>query len=180
MRDITQENLHNVLHYDPETGIFRWKERQLPEFATSQYEFLIRVWNSRWAGQIVGSPDRNGHIYITHLGSKHAAHRLAWLYVHGEPVPMCVDHINGIYADNRISNLRAATRHENAQNSRLRKDNTSGHKGVSRCRKTQRWIAQITAHGYIRQLGRFDSIEDAIAARKEAEAVHFGEFSRKD
>ena len=102
--------------------------------------------------------------------SKHLAHRLAWLYVHGEWPAEEIDHLNRVRSDNRISNLRLATQAENKQNTSLRRDSTSGHKGVSWHKRDKKWVAEIKLHGKKHYLGYFNNINDAIAARKSEES----------
>lgn len=89
-----------------------------------------------------------------------------------------VDHINSNGLDNRRANLRLATDSENARNSRRRSDNTSGFKGVTRCKESRRWIAQISDRGGSRHIGRFDTPEAAHAAYLEAAARIYGDFAR--
>ena len=81
-----------------------------------------------------------------------------------------VDHINGNPLDNRRANLRMVTPTENTRNQKDRTDSTSGFKGVHFDRSRGKWMAHITEAGKMRNLGRFDSIEDAKAARLVAEA----------
>jgi len=90
-----------------------------------------------------------------------------------------VDHINGDTKDNRKINLRVATVRQNICNSGLRKDNSSGYKGV-RLARSGRWVAGITSMGKSYYLGTFDTIDEAIEARKIAEISMHGEFVREE
>ena len=93
------------------------------------------------------------------------------------PPGMLVDHINGDTLDNRRANLRAVNKYEHAQNTAKRSDNSSGHRGVSFCRFSGKWRAEISANGRRVRIGRFDSVEKAAAAYRDfAERMH-GEFS---
>lgn len=83
------------------------------------------------------------------------------------------DHINRDGLDNRRRNLRDATVKQNNENTRRRRDNTSGHRGISWCRRKSKWWARIQHNGKRIHLGYFDKLEDAIAARKEAEKKYF-------
>lgn len=91
------------------------------------------------------------------------------------------DHINGDGWDNRRSNLRVATRSQNNVNTKRRKDNTSGQKGVSFSKQTGKFLAYISSNGNKRiRLGLFDKLEDAIKARQDAEKLYHGEFVRRE
>lgn len=92
-----------------------------------------------------------------------------------------IDHINGIGLDNRKCNLRKfQTSSQNNANSRTRKDNTSGAKGVSWHKRDKKWQANIQVQGRPIGLGYFDNIEDAINAYDDASVKYFGEFSRNN
>jgi hypothetical protein len=110
----------------------------------------------------------NKHIYRTH--------RLIYLYHHGW-IPELIDHINQNISDNRIENLRPATRAENAYNSKLRIDNTSGVKGVTWCKNKRKWMARLYAEKKCLNLGRFADVKDAISAVMFARAMHHGAFA---
>lgn len=89
------------------------------------------------------------------------------------------EHIHGgtTKNDNRKSNLRIATQGQNLMNTRLRKDNTSGAKGVRWRKDTGKWTANIWVDKKCISLGCYDNFEDAVMARKSAEVKYFGEFS---
>jgi hypothetical protein len=80
-----------------------------------------------------------------------------------------IDHINRNKLDNRRENLRLVSKSDNAFNSKTRSDNTSGHCGVSWEEKRKKWVARICINGKVKQIGRFETIEDAIFARKREE-----------
>jgi hypothetical protein len=89
-----------------------------------------------------------------------------------------VDHINGMGWDNRRANLRLATHQENMRNSKRRKSNTSGYKGVSWDAERKKWIAGISVnHKYV-FLGRYDTAEEAHKAYCSAAEEIQGEFAR--
>lgn len=98
------------------------------------------------------------------------------------PFGMVVDHISGNTLDNRKSNLRLCTPHQNAFNSKLRKDNQSGYKGVCLYRSrrgTVRYVASIGYNGKRICLGTYDSLEQAASVRESAERELYGEYSRE-
>lgn len=154
---LSQKALKELLHYDPETGEFTW---------------LVSRGRKAKAGSTAGSLDRHEYQVIGVQGKLYLAHRLAWLYAHGEFPPNDLDHINRVRADNRLQNLRLATRAENMQNISIPSSNTSGHVGVSWYKRGQKWQASITVNYKRIGLGCFPNIEDAIAARKAAEKTY--------
>lgn len=158
MNTLTQQEAHRLLDYDPNTGVFRWK--------------LQRRGVS--TGRALGTDNGFGYLRITVCGHSHYAHRLAWLYVHGV-LPDCeVDHINGNKSDNRISNLRLASRLENAQNKhRPQSNNKSGHLGISWHKKAKKWQVHICSCRKRHYLGVFETIEEAqIAYLKAKQTMH--------
>lgn len=92
-------------------------------------------------------------------------HRL----INQTPVGNDTDHINRNKLDNRRANLRTATRSENRFNSSLPSNASSGYKGVGIHSLTKKWRAQISVNGKRQHLGLFDTIDEAIKARRKAE-----------
>jgi hypothetical protein len=126
---------------------------------------------------LAGGVSRSGYVEIRLDRRLYRAHRLAWLHVHGAWPVHEIDHINGEKADNRIANLRDATSGQNKANqTRLRADNTSGHRGVSWSKANRKWFAKIKHAGRQKLLGYFDSKEAAVEAYELAAASRFGEF----
>ncbi len=152
---LTQSRLKELLHYDPETGGFTW---------------LLRTSNRIRVGGIAGCARRDGYRIIRIDGKNHMAHRLAWLYVHGDQPPAETDHINGLRADNRIANLREATKFENQQNRAIHRRNTSGFPGVSWNKEVGKWQAHIRLESRSKYLGLFEMPEDAHSAYLKAKA----------
>lgn len=159
---LTQERLKQLLHYDAATGVFTWIAR--------------RGKRTDIVGRVAGF-DSNGYIGITIEHKKYTAHSLAWLYVYGEMPLSELDHKNRIRSDNRIRNLRKATRKQNACNQSLRKLSKTGVIGVSIDAQTGKFRAHITVDARMKHLGRFNSLSDAVAARRDAERQYFGEFA---
>lgn len=155
------ELAREFLVYNDKDGIFTWKKSN-----------NRRIKIGALAGCI--QHDNKGKKYLTiRLGGKlYKAHRLAWLLTHGEFSDGDIDHINGDELDNRLVNLRSVTHKENMRNQRLRSTNKSGACGVFLNKPTGKWQAQITVDGGKKHLGLFASFEDAVAARKSADALH--------
>lgn len=163
----TAKRARELLQYDPDTGIFIWRQHPNPKRGG-----VIRV------GDPAGTADRYGHIIITIDGRHYRAHRLAFLFIEGEWPQGHVDHRNYNPSDNRWSNLRCASQAQNMQNRPAQKNNTSGYKGVSLHRKTGKWAAEVQANGVRRRLGLFPSPEEAHAAYTKAAREMHGDFVR--
>jgi len=150
---LTQSRLKELLHYDPETGIFTWK---------------VKRKGTDGIGSVAGGLcHKSGYHRIGINYKRYRLHRLAWLYVYGEFPPDHMDHINHDRADNRIINLRCVTNAENHKNMKMRKDNTAGVTGVSW--QQNRWVAEIWVDNKKKYLGRFRRKDDAIESRRAAE-----------
>jgi len=166
MGGIRRDRLVEVLHYDPSTGEFRWKSKTNKRIKK---------------GAVAGCNCPNGGLTYRTIridGRLYRAHRLAWLYMTGSFPDGMIDHADGNGLNNRWCNLRVATRTENQRNQKRRTDNTSGTRGVSRCRRSGKWKAYINVHGRQYSLGLHQSQSSAINARHAAEIKHFGEFAR--
>ena len=157
---INQGRLKEVLEYNPASGVFTWN---------------VYMGSRAVAGSHAGSVDSLGYVTIRIDKKLYHAHRLAWLFVHGHFPVNTVDHINRDKSDNRMSNLRPATRSENNRNVGISKNNTTGFKGVTKVR--DRYKAQITHHSTCVNIGLYDTPEIAHAAYcKKATELH-GEFA---
>lgn len=91
-----------------------------------------------------------------------------------------IDHINHNKLDNRKHNLRIVTKQQNAFNMKKPSTNTSGYKGVGFHKQRNKWRARIMVDNKDISLGLYDTIEEAIKARKEAEIKYFGEYRNKE
>jgi hypothetical protein len=104
------------------------------------------------------------------------------LYLHREimvcPENLYIDHINGDKLDNRKNNLRFCTIIQNGQNSKLRKDNTSGYKGVSYFARDNNWMVRIVVNKKKIHLGYHKTKEVAALVYNNAAIKYFGEFAR--
>ena len=158
---LTQAELQSQLHYNHETGIFTR---------------LIVHSNRLKVGDIAGSKQRTGYLLIGINKKRYLSHRLAWLYVHGEFPLKDTDHINGVRDDNRIVNLREATRSENNFNVGVRKNNTSGFKGVCFNKEMNKWRANAGLNGKKLHLGLFSTPELASQAYQAFAKVVHGDF----
>jgi hypothetical protein len=152
------------LTYDASTGEFRCRTAVGP----------LR------AGAVAGSTNANGYRYITIGGRKYLAHRLAWLHENGAWPPNDIDHVNGNRADNRIANLRLASRSQNNANRRTNRNSQSGLKGAVFHKRLQKWCARIMIDRKDVFLGHFPTPEAAHEAYRVAAIAAFGEFARSN
>ena len=150
---ITQTRLRELLEYAPETGEFTWKVSH-PRAAV---------------GAVAGAADHYGYIVIRLDTRLYKAHRLAWLYVHGVWPEKNIDHINRIKNDNRMVNLRLADQSANMHNVDARVNSKSGVAGVTWRADRKKWNARIKVGYKNLNLGLFDDVAAAIAARRSAE-----------
>jgi len=157
------QEIKSLVSYDPETGAFRWAVKGRP---------ACRF------GEECGTYDKKGYRVLSLNRKKLFAHRVAWLFVHGEWPSVEIDHINCVRDDNRISNLRLASREQNCANTLTPKNNTSGVKGVAFDRSRGKWMAHIHKGGKFKNLGRFESLEQAQVAYANAANEMFGQFAR--
>lgn len=132
------------------------------------YEYLNQ-W--KWHTQKIGNVFYAMRRFRTSNGLGHSyMHRLV---AARSGLESSVDHVNRNGLDNRRSNLRPATNKQNQENMKVPSDNKSGHKGVSYCRTRHHWRACIGHNNKVISLGRFDTLEEAIAARQAAEKLYF-------
>lgn len=158
------EKVKELLDYDPETGIFRWK---------------INI-SAHRAGSVAGSPSSGmRYLAVRYKGKEYAAHRLAFLWMTGAWPEASLDHINGDKVDNRWKNLREATPSQNAANRSVTWVNKVGLKGVIRVTRygVTKYEARIRVNGKQQHLGRFDSAQEAHQAYIAAAEAAFGVFA---
>lgn len=155
---ITQRRLKSLLHYCPDTGEFTWLvDRGLAK-----------------KGHTAGSecPKKTkSYILIGIDGRLYRAHRLAWFYMTGKH-PMVIDHINGDGTDNRWCNLRSVSQQDNCRNMRKHSHNTSGVCGVSWRHQRGKWRAYIMVNNKQVGLGHYESFDEAVLVRKNAESFY--------
>jgi hypothetical protein len=166
-RDLVRQ----LLRYDADSGEFTWLPRPLEMFRSLRAQCS---WNAKYAGSAAGHYNDLGYLRIAVDDSIYMAHRLAWLFQHGEPVPGVLDHADGNPRNNGIANLRAATWSQNRANS-AKINNALGHKGVGR--SYNRFHARITENGRRVELGRFSTAEEAAEAYHNAAIRLYGDFA---
>ncbi len=157
----SQSDLKKLLRYDPETGFMYWTGHlgfpQTPMRKSGMRAFLNKTVRGYYRGGL--------------LGRNVMAHRVVWKWHFGTE-PDEIDHIDGNPSNNRIENLRAATRSENLRNMKLRKTNKSGVQGVYFHTRDRRWISSICHEGRQIELGTYKCFCKAVKLRKSAEKLY--------
>lgn len=179
---VTYELAHKLLSYDECSGRLVWKPRPLKMFSSARD---ANTWNTRYAGvdagTIVGHKSGNYTKYknVVIRPSRYKAHRIIWLMQTGNWPKGHIDHIDGNGLNNCWSNLREATASQNAMNQRVRSDSASGIKGVSYDKARNVWYVYIDVDRKRKHLGRYETKDEAAAARLAAEKIYHGEYARK-
>ena len=146
---LTQERLQRVLHYDPGTGKFRWR---------NQEDFECR------AGKIAGCSMRSDYWCIHVDGRSYRAHQLAWLYMTGEWGRPLIAHRDGDPFNNRWRNLRRANYSDRASRRRRARCDRPVFAGITLDRRSGQWTANIGEGERVYSLGRFPTQEAAHEA----------------
>jgi len=153
-----RDYVEGYLGMDFENGETRWKKSR-----------------SRWkAGMRAGNIHTHGtgkqYRVLGINGKNYKQPRLLYCFFHKDSFEgLVIDHIDHNSLNDRIGNLRHTSQGENNRNAKRHKTNTSGVTGVSWDGRRQMWKGYIYAEGKQEYLGRFDKLEDAIAARRAAE-----------
>ena len=151
------ERVRELLDYNPLTGDFFWR--------------VTVNTNGARAGDKAGTNLNDRYWSINVDRQPCLAHRLAWLISTSEdPGDFDVEHKDEDKMNNRLDNLRLATRSQNKANQRKSK-------GYCFCKQTGRWLATIKVAGKQFNLGRFDTEEEARQAYVSAKLHYFGEFA---
>jgi len=146
---LTQKRLKELLHYDPDTGIFTW---------------IVSRGTRVKVGEVAGYTSPEGYVIIGVRGKQYKAHRLAFLYMEGYFPEHDVDHKKGVLHDNRWNSIRHSTHLCNMQNQAIYSSNTSGFTGVSWYSRNGMWVARSTLRGEKVHLGYYvDKLDAALA-----------------
>lgn len=158
------KEIAKLFRYEPITGELFW--------VTPRGNALKR----QRQGFAAGSLNNKGYVCVKVNWKTYKVHRIVFFMCHGY-LSEFIDHINGCPSDNRIENLREATRAQNGANMRVR-GGSSRFKGVTWHKPTKKWRAYTRVHGKRTSLGYFTSELEAAKAYNEAAVRYFGEFAK--
>jgi len=173
------EYIKECLNYDPESGTLTWRHDR------PDYHFKNATIKARWlgihAGKKISCVAANGYIVFNINKIMYLAHRICFAidnHLEIDQLPPQIDHRDNIRTNNSRSNLRAANSLLNSWNVLKASHNTSGFKGVTWSKQSDKWRSCIQVNGKQKHLGFYDSKEDAHAAYVRAANDNFGEFAR--
>jgi hypothetical protein len=171
---IDAARMRALFDYDPLAGILRFKERPVEAFhSPARHQWWTRQFCGRAMGCVTTSKNGKRYVITKVDGMRYSAHRIIWAIVHGGISPALeIDHEDGDGTNNRLSNLRLATRTTNGRNLKRSKSNTSGATGVSWHKRAGKWVAQGKMNDTMHYLGLFSSFDDAVAARRAWQNKH--------
>ena len=152
---LSLEEVNKTFRYEPISGMLFWKV-------------------GKWKDKRAGTRSNVGGYRHVRVGKKYFyEHRIIMLMVHGElPKGMQVDHLSHDRSDNRLCNLRFVSHTDNGRNTKLHSTNTTGVIGTTFVKRTGKYMAQMEVNGKHLYLGCFKTLEEAAAARLEAEKLY--------
>jgi len=159
--DLTQQHIKTIFDY--KDGELLWK------ISTNR---KIKI------GTIAGFVDASNYKNTKVCGKQYKNHRLIYLMHYGY-LPKMIDHIDGKTLNNCIDNLREATSKQNQQNSKLRKNNSSGYRNVYWSKAAQKWQVYCRVYGKMTHFGLFNDLELADLVAQEVRNKYFGEYARE-
>lgn len=149
--------LNKIFEYDPITGLFIYKVKPC-------------AWLN--IGDPAGTLIEKGYWSLTYKRKRYRAHRVAWLLYYKKWPDGIIDHIDTDKLNNKIDNLRDIEGNKNQQNQRFpSKNNTTGYLGVSFDRSRNKYMANIMINRKAKNLGRFNSPEEAYNKYIEAKRI---------
>jgi hypothetical protein len=149
----------------------------LSAFDYQDGNLIRKIGRAGEVGQIAGCLHKGkGYIHVKIKAKSFKAHRLVFLYHHGY-LPEIVDHIDGNKRNNKIENLRAATKEENCRNQKIRSTNKSGYKGVKWIEHCKKWQVEVCKNYKQLRFGMYEDLELAGLVAVEATELIHGRFS---
>lgn len=125
---------------------------------------------------VAGYKANNGYLAVSVVGVRALVHRVIWA-IHYDAWPEGdIDHIDNDKTNNRIPNLRMATKSQNSMNTRIRKDSTTGIKGVCYNSANSNYRVRLIKDNTPVEVGSFLTIQAAAEAVKLARKKIHGDF----
>lgn len=159
MESLTQETVRKLFDYRSDGNLI-WK---------------IKAANCVHIGDVAGGKKSDGYYVVPVCGKYRTVHRVIFLW-HNGYIPDYIDHLDNDKSNNRIENLRPATKSQNGCNRKLLRNNTSGFKGVRWHKLKSKWQSSIMFNSKAIHLGYFSTPEDAYIAYCDAGRKYHGEF----
>lgn len=159
---LSEVELHEWFNYEPETGNIYWKKSPKPSIKP---------------GDLVKAKHGCGYLLASVKGKTFLQHRLAWFLYYGEWPYDQVDHIDGDRKNNKLTNLRLASKKENMWNSKGKPNKTSEYKGVSWDRVRNKWAVYIKYDNKVKNVGRFNNEVEAALTYDKWAREKFGKFA---
>ena len=154
--ELRYEEVARLFTYDRESGVLYWRIR---DRNTIRHKYV--------AGSSRGN--RVGYRQVGIKGKVYLEHRIIMVLCFGHiPENAEIDHINHMRDDNRLANLRFVARSENRKNQSVSSKSTTGVTGVHFSKARKKYVAQIKVDQKIIFLGNYNTLEEAAAARAEA------------
>lgn len=168
--------LRQLLRYEPDTGKLFWLDRGERHFPGRRHYL---TWRTRYCGkEALNNISSAGYFRGNVFNRGMLAHRAAWAIHYGKHPTADVDHINGNPLDNRIVNLRHATRSQNMANSKSARGSSSHYLGVSFDKSRGKWAAELTTRYKKRHIGRYADEEEAARAYDKVALETHGPYAR--
>jgi len=157
-----------AIEYNPDTGLMIWKRRPESHFAKGRHGqyATMKGWNSRHAGKPAAaiSHGSDGFLQAILFGRRILAHHVAWCIHKMEWSKLPIIHANGDKTDNRSFNLEQTGVPHIYWGQKIQTNNTSGVKGVSWHKGSNRWQARLMRFGVSHHAGYFSTVNDAEKA----------------
>lgn len=160
---VTFDRASELLAYNPVTGWLTWKVYKSSRSAIGSRAGYVSTVDGYRRVQI------DGKMFLEHI--------VIWLLVYGKIPNHQVDHENRVRDDNREENLRPATPAQNHINSKMRCDNTTGQRGVTRHKQAGKYYARLYIDGRQTSLGLYDSAKEAGEVARLARLKAYGPYA---
>jgi len=146
-----------------------------------RYEDGRLYWRVKPSGNVklnaeAGCVHGNGYREVSVNRKTYGVHRIVFLMFHGF-IPPIIDHIDNNPLNNRVENLRAATRSSNGCNRRAASNNSSGVKNVSRS-TDGKWVVMVQRDKKQHYYGRYLNLAEAAKVAEQARLDLHGKYAR--